>query len=75
MTLSASEPFLELRLDSSWEGAGKNVWQKYYGDRKSLNFGVGGDRTQHVLWRIENGQLDGLKPRAAVLMIGMNSLR
>jgi beta-glucosidase len=34
---------------------------------------VGGDRTQHVLWRFENGQLDGIKPKAAVLMIGTNN--
>jgi len=60
-------------ITQGWEGAGKNVWQKYYGSRKCLNFGVGGDRTQHVLWRFENGQLDGIKPKAAVLMIGTNN--
>jgi len=54
-------------------GAGKNVWSKYYGSRKCLNFGVGGDRTEHVLWRFENGQLDGIKPKVAVLMIGTNN--
>ncbi|MEP6664574.1 MAG: GDSL-type esterase/lipase family protein, partial [Verrucomicrobiota bacterium] len=46
---------------------------KYYGKRKALNIGVSGDRTQHVLWRFEQGQLDGLKPKAAVLMIGTNN--
>jgi beta-glucosidase len=60
-------------ITEGWEGAGKNVWQKFYGNRKCLNFGVGGDRTQHVLWRFEQGQLDGLKPKAAVLMIGTNN--
>ena len=35
--------------------------------------GVGGDRTQHVLWRFENGQLDGIKAKAAVVMIGTNN--
>jgi len=49
------------------------VWTNYYSKRKCLNFGVGGDRTQHVLWRFENGQLDGIKPKAAVLMIGTNN--
>jgi lysophospholipase L1-like esterase len=34
---------------------------------------VGGDRTEHVLWRFDNGQLDGLKPKVAVLMIGTNN--
>jgi beta-glucosidase len=60
-------------ITQGWEGPGKNVWQKFYGTRKCLNFGVGGDRTQHVLWRFEQGQLDGLKPKAAVLMIGTNN--
>ena len=65
--------FIGDSITQGWEGAGKNVWQKYYGNRKCLNFGVGGDRTQHVLWRFENGQLDGIKPKAAVLMIGTNN--
>jgi len=65
--------FIGDSITQGWEGAGKNVWQKYYGSRKCLNFGVGGDRTQHVLWRFENGQLDGIKPKAAVLMIGTNN--
>jgi beta-glucosidase len=65
--------FIGDSITQGWEGAGKNVWQKYYGSRKCLNFGVGGDRTQHVLWRFENGQLDGIKPKVAVLMIGTNN--
>lgn len=65
--------FIGDSITQGWEGSGKNVWQKLYGSRKALNFGVGGDRTQHVLWRFENGQLDGLKPKVAVLMIGTNN--
>src|SRR6478736_8858440 len=69
--------FIGDSITQGWEGnppnGGKNVWEKYYGKRKCLNFGVGGDRTQHVLWRFDNGQLDGLKPKAAVLMIGTNN--
>ena len=65
--------FIGDSITEGWEGAGKNVWKKYYGDRKALNFGVGGDQTQHVLWRFEHGQLDGLKPKAAVLLIGTNN--
>jgi lysophospholipase L1-like esterase len=66
--------FIGDSITQGWEGAGpKKVWEKYYGQRKALNFGVGGDRTQHVLWRFEHGQLDGLKPKVAVLMIGTNN--
>lgn len=65
--------FIGDSITQAWEGPGKNVWAKYFGARKCLNFGVGGDRTQHVLWRFENGQLDGIKPKAAVLMIGTNN--
>jgi len=65
--------FIGDSITQGWEGPGKNVWTKYYGSRKCLNFGVGGDRTQHVLWRFEQGQLDGIKPKAAVVMIGTNN--
>jgi lysophospholipase L1-like esterase len=65
--------FIGDSITQGWEGSGKNVWQKYYGKRKCLNFGVGGDRTQNVLWRFEHGQLDGIKPKVAVLMIGTNN--
>ena len=65
--------FIGDSITQGWEGNGKTVWTNYYGNRKCLNFGVGGDRTEHVLWRFENGQLDGIKPKAAVLMIGTNN--
>lgn len=65
--------FIGDSITQGWEGAGKNVWAKFYGKRKCINLGVGGDRTQHVLWRFENGQLDGLKPKIAVVMIGTNN--
>ncbi len=65
--------FIGDSITQGWEGNGKGVWAKYYGNRKCLNFGVGGDRTEHVLWRFENGQLDGIKPKAVVLMIGTNN--
>ena len=41
--------------------------------RKAANFGIGGDRTQHVLWRIQNGELEGIEPKVIVLMIGTNN--
>ena len=65
--------FIGDSITQGWEGAGKNVWQQCYGKRKVINMGVGGDRTQHVLWRFENGQLDGVKAKVAVVMIGTNN--
>ena len=49
------------------------MWKDNYGTLNAANFGIGGDRTQHVLWRIDNGELDGIHPRVVVLMIGTNN--
>jgi lysophospholipase L1-like esterase len=65
--------FIGDSITEGWEGAGKKIWLTYYGHRKAINMGVGGDRTQHVLWRFENGQLDGIKAKVAVVMIGTNN--
>jgi lysophospholipase L1-like esterase len=60
--------------DSITEGWGNNeVWKKYYGELKAANFGISGDQTQNVLWRLLNGEIDGISPKAAVLMIGTNN--
>ncbi len=53
---------------------GESVWNQYYGKRNAVNLGFGWDRTQQVLWRLENGELDGYQPKAAVLLIGTNNL-
>lgn len=65
--------FLGDSITAGWAGNGKEVWAKAFSAYKPVNFGIGGDRTQHVLWRIENGELDGIKPKAAVVMIGTNN--
>ena len=65
--------FIGDSITQGWEGEGKEVWGKYYAHRNAVNLGIGGDRTQHVLWRLDNGNIDGLKPKAAVLMIGTNN--
>ncbi|WP_018970832.1 GDSL-type esterase/lipase family protein [Rubritalea marina] len=59
-----------------WEREGEfgmPVWEKYYGHRKAFNLGFGGDRTEFVNWRLQNGEIDGLDPKLVVLMIGTNN--
>jgi lysophospholipase L1-like esterase len=65
--------FLGDSITDGWRNKGLNVWNKYYAPRHAANFGIGGDRTQHVLWRMEKGELDGIKPKVVVLMIGTNN--
>ena len=65
--------FIGDSITQGWEGAGKDVWEKYYARRNAVNLGIGGDRTQHVLWRLDHGNIDNIKPRAAVIMIGTNN--
>jgi len=60
-------------ITQGWEGAGKDVWAKHYGPRNAVNLGIGGDRTEHVLWRLDDGNLTGANPKLAVLMIGTNN--
>lgn len=60
-------------ITQGWEGAGKDAWTKYYAKRNAVNLGIGGDRTQHVLWRLDHGNVAGIAPKLAVLMIGTNN--
>ena len=56
-----------------WSNGGLNIWNKVYVPRHAADFGIGWDRTQNVLWRIEHGELDGIKPKVIVLLIGTNN--
>ncbi|MDJ0700060.1 MAG: platelet-activating factor acetylhydrolase IB subunit [Woeseiaceae bacterium] len=60
-------------ITHGWEDEGVDVWQEYYQGRNALNLGFSGDRTEHVLWRLENGAVDGMSPSLVVLMIGTNN--
>jgi lysophospholipase L1-like esterase len=55
-----------------WETAGSKVWDRHYAKYKALDLGFSADRTEHVLWRLQHGEVDGLRPKVAVLMIGTN---
>lgn len=65
--------FIGDSITQAWENNGKEVWAKYYSHRKAMNLGISGDRTQHVLWRLQNGNIEGISPKVAVLMIGTNN--
>ncbi len=60
------------RRDDKKSG-GKKIWDQHFAPLKAANFGISGDRTQHVLWRLENGELEGITPKVVVLMIGTNN--
>ena len=60
-------------ITHGWEDKGKATWDKYYGDRNALNLGFSGDRTEHVIWRFQNGAIDDISPKLAVIMIGTNN--
>lgn len=68
-------------ITEDWELAGPPsyfdfalVWQHYYGDRNALDLGFNGDATSHLLWRLRNGEAQGIQPRAAVVLIGANNM-
>ena len=65
--------FLGDSITQGWEGSGKSVWAKYYAHRKVLNIGYSGDRTEHALWRLDNGEIAGLSPKLVVIMLGTNN--
>jgi beta-glucosidase len=65
--------FIGDSITQGWEGEGKDVWAKFYTPRNAVNLGIGGDQTQHVLWRLDHGNIDGIAPKAAVVMIGTNN--
>jgi lysophospholipase L1-like esterase len=67
--------FLGDSITEGWEGAGKTVWAENFTPLKAVNLGIGGDQTGHVIWRITEGkELEPIKPKAAVIMIGTNNM-
>lgn len=66
--------FIGDSITQGWEGAGKAIWDAEIAPLKAANFGFSGDRTEHVLWRLENGEVTGLKPKLVVIMIGTNNI-
>ncbi len=66
--------FLGDSLTMLWDKEGKTVWDARFAPLKAANYGIGGDSTRQVIWRLENGELDNLNPKLVVLMIGTNNI-
>jgi lysophospholipase L1-like esterase len=73
--------FLGDSITQDWEDDGPEtwrafapVWRRFYGDRNAINLGFKGDTTASLLWRIRNGETDGITPKVAVILIGANNL-
>ncbi|MCY2975024.1 MAG: GDSL-type esterase/lipase family protein [Planctomycetota bacterium] len=56
------------------KGALNDAWMKHFAKLKTINIGIGGDKVQNVLWRIDHGGVAGIEPKAIVLMIGNNNM-
>ncbi|RNF28771.1 1,4-beta-D-glucan glucohydrolase, partial [Massilia aurea] len=65
--------FIGDSITQGWEKEGAQVWQQHYARHDALALGFGGDRTENVLWRLRNGEVDGIDPKVAVLLIGTNN--
>ena len=73
--------FLGDSITQDWEYDGPEpwrnfapIWRRFYGDRDAVNLGFKGDTTASLLWRVRNGETDGIAPKAAVILIGANNL-
>ena len=65
--------FMGDSITDFWRTGGKAVFEKYYGNLKTANFGISGDTVQGVLYRLRDGEGAGFKPKAIMLMIGTNN--
>ena len=61
-------------ITQAWEDGGAAIWKERFASAGALNLGVSGDRTEHVLWRLDQAPLTRLAPKAVVLLIGTNNL-
>jgi len=61
-------------ITDGWDNAGEQVWNEFFVPLNVANFGIGGDTTQGVLWRMRNGELEGFNAKLIVLMLGTNNI-
>ncbi len=66
--------FIGDSITDYWRNKGVETWKANYAPLNAVNFGISGDRTQHLLWRLKNGEIGVLKPKVVVMMIGTNNI-
>ena len=71
---SITQNFLEEPTEK-WKLVGSEVWKKHYAGKRVLNFGVGSDGTEHILWRMDHMAISGFQPKAIVLLAGVNDIK
>jgi alpha-L-fucosidase len=68
--------FIGDSITAAWRATwAQGTWTNYFGKYDPANFGIGSDATQHVLWRITHGELDGISPKVIVLLLGTNNIK
>jgi beta-glucosidase len=65
--------FIGDSITHGWNDEGRRIWDAYYGRRRAVNLGFNGDGTEHVLWRLDHGEIDAIDPKLVVVMIGTNN--
>jgi lysophospholipase L1-like esterase len=65
--------FIGDSITQGWEEDGRRVWDTFYGRRRAVNLGFNSDQTDNVLWRLHHGEIDGITPKLAIVMIGTNN--
>lgn len=66
--------FLGDSITQGWAGKGKGIWESEFERYGAANFGIGGDVTANLVWRLDHGAVGNLKPKAIILLIGTNDL-
>lgn len=65
--------FIGASILERWPTVGKAVWEKNFAPRHALDFGISGDKTQNVLWRLNNMSIQSLRPKVAIIQVGTNN--
>ena len=66
--------FMGDSITQGWNGEGQVYWEQHFAPLGAVNFGIGGDMTQNLLWRLKHGATEKLDPQAIMLLIGTNNL-